>query len=638
MKLFIPVSVIIVFSWLFLSCTKDEKIFSSNNIPTQIRSNGEVQFDRDTDTNDGTVVLGQKRDNPFTVENINQAKAIVYGANMPDKYATHRYIQFKPTTEEHLDSLEDWETNGIIPLFDIPFEYEIISDGDTYFDPSAPDSIYTFQYASIPIGIELPNVPYEIIDELYIDKSDPLLLAESFLLTGNGEEINEYVFDGGLSTSKVGTYGTEVLSALMIPIVPDIPCPEGYEWMLVIEFDVINPNTGIPIYQWECVEIPPPPPPLINACGCPIPGNTRFPAGCLRVEHDFGLVPVEIASINVKDAWFGSDQTYTDENGCWRINRSYSGKVWMWVRFKNPNVKARDTRYWLSLRAVRDFAGRFNAPPYNNILVEYNSGAADNTSRVRRYWAAAHSLNTVNQYRNAAAGDGVPQPRTALNWTNAAGEGGAAAPMLQWNLFNSWPSFIAAVVFPPLYIASLAHLPDILNQYDINETAVRFTGTGFHELGHASHYSLAGEGYWVGYRNHIINNGGYGAFGNFNGNCCPGRVALGEAIGNFTGAIYGNTPAGGENFEWENNFIPRGLMWDLGDNTLGDNVTDPNDATITGLDNISGFTPSMIFNGLTPNVNDVRTYRDRLRTLHLGDTPNNAADFNNFVDLYDVFN
>ena len=46
----------------------------------------------------------------------------------------------------------------------------------------------------------------------------------------------------------------------------------------------------------------------------------------------------------------------------------------------------------------------------------------------------------------------------------------------------------------------------------------------------------------------------------------------------------------------------------------------------------------MIFNGLTPNVNDVRTYRDRLRTLHLGDTPNNAADFNNFVDLYDVFN
>ena len=61
MKLFIPVSVIIVFSWLFLSCTKDEKIFSSNNIPTQIRSNGEVQFDRDTDTNDGKVVLGQKR-------------------------------------------------------------------------------------------------------------------------------------------------------------------------------------------------------------------------------------------------------------------------------------------------------------------------------------------------------------------------------------------------------------------------------------------------------------------------------------------------------------------------------------------------------------------------------------------------
>lgn len=80
-------------------------------------------------------------------------------------------------------------------------------------------------------------------------------------------------------------------------------------------------------------------------------------------------------------------------------------------------------------------------------------------------------------------------------------------------------------------------------------------------------------------------------------------------------------------------------MYDLGDvfNPL-DIVTDPNDGTIYGADNISGFTPDMIFNGLTPNVDDIRSFRDRLRNLHLGDTPNNATDYNTFVDIYDVFN
>ena len=35
---------------------------------------------------------------------------------------------------------------------------------------------------------------------------------------------------------------------------------------------------------------------------------------------------------------------------------------------------------------------------------------------------------------------------------------------------------------------------------------------------------------------------------------------------------------------------------------------------------------------------DIRSYRKRLRTLHRGDTPNNAIDYDDFLDIYDVFN
>jgi len=165
--------------------------------------------------------------------------------------------------------------------------------------------------------------------------------------------------------------------------------------------------------------------------------------------------------------------------------------------------------------------------------------------------------------------------------------------------------------------------------------AAVFNGIGAHELGHASHYAIVGEGYWVGYRDHIVFNSGYGNFPGFIGNQV-GRVALGEAIGNYTGNLYGGTNAGGENLEFENGFIPRGLMFDLVD-TNDDRVTDPNTGESV-IENIEGFTPFMIFNALDNSTNDIRTYRDRLNALHLSDTPNTEEDFNNVIDVYDVFN
>ncbi|HFD31912.1 MAG TPA: hypothetical protein ENJ28_04255 [Gammaproteobacteria bacterium] len=637
--IFIVISVCALTS-LFYSCLKED-ILEPNQVKLQ-QENSTTQlspqaiFQKDDVDDEGKIILGNKRNNPFTIVNINQAKTILYGINAPNKMATHRYVKFMPNIQDHLAILEDWETQEEIPLFDFPLEYEILSDGESYIDPAVTDSIYTYQYASIPIETELPEVPYEVIDDLHLDTSDPLLLAESFWLTDNKDDINEYVFHGGLSKGLVESYGDDVIQALLIPEIPDEPCPPGYEWKLVIE---VEPDTGERIFKWECMPVDPPPPPPTNACGCPIPANPRNPAGCVRVFDDAAFIGVEIAMVKVKDTWFSSDITYTDANGCWRVNENYSGKVWMWVKFKNQNVKARDVGFWLSLFAVRDYVGKFTSPPYNNILVSYSNSSSNNSSKARKYWAAAHTLNTVNQYRNAAAASGVPLPPTGLNWTNAAGGGGAATPMLKGQLFSSWPSFLAVFLFPVdiIYFLSLPHLPDIVNQYASGETTSNFTDAGFHELGHASHYGLVGESYWFSYRNHIINNNGYGSFGNFNPGSNPGRVALGEAIGNFTGATFGSSFSGGEFFEWINNFIPAGLMWDIVDTPI-DIVTDPNNPAITGPDNISGFTPAMIFGSLTPNVNDIRDFRDRSRTLFIGSTPNTPAAYNTFVDIYDVFN
>jgi len=612
------------------SCAKDDNLeddFKQNsNLGLTLRSEGEGGELTYT-------ILGAKRENPFSVANMNRAKINLYGTDIPPISPTHQYIKFLPSMQEHLAYLEDWETERQVPLFDFPLEYEIIAVGQYYIDPLVSDSIYTYQYAIIPIGVGLPEVPFQVIDELYIDRSDPLLLAGAFILTGNKDEITEYVFNGGLRQEELLAYnGTSVEGIFEIPI-----CPNGCVAMLIYG------GIGIPLseWEWECDCTPPPPPPVsLNDCGCSIPGNVRNPAGCIRVDFDGLMQPVQIASIKVKDAWFTSNMTSTDVNGCWRVNETYSGNMWMWARFKNNNVKVRDRRYWLGIRTVQDNVGKFTAPPYNNISVDYGSGLEDNTSNERMYWAAAHTLNTVNDYRTRSSADGIPLPRTGLNWNNGHGDGAASAPMLQGITFSLWIEFLRVtdVTLAVVSYTSDILLPDITNQYDEEESALSFTGTGHHELGHASHHALAGEQYWLPYRIHVVNNGGYGFFPIFDPNSFPEHVALGEAIGNFTGALYGETQAGGENSEWEDNFIPRGLMWDLRDDTPSDIVIDPNNSIISGFDNISGFTPSMIFDALAPDVTSIRGFRNRLRVLHLAATPNSAAEYNTFVDIYDVFN
>ncbi len=654
------------------------------------------------------MLLGRKRNNPYALTNMRSAFGNLYTKSSIILDATHKYVKFLPSSQEHLVLLEDWETDTNVALFDFPLEYEILEAGEKYIDPAVSDSLYTYQYASVPVDISLPGVPNQVIEELFIPPYDSYLTEVAFYQVG--EE-----YDGNTSPHPEWSYPTEeedpnhpINKDNCTPACSNYPCcelgwedcdespcdfeeeppctpahpdwpkclavfpppppppPPTTEYCKCTEYTKIEDQYGnfdteeeefiVELLPGEtcddyegftetnetqvlisCTTFVPPPPPTLNGCGCPIPTNRRHPAGCVQVENDlFNHEAVQRVQVKVKDTWFTSDIAYTDDNGCWYVWDNHYGSVWMWVRFKNKNVKVRSIKHWLALRTVADYVDRFKSPPYNNITVQYGDGVTDNEGRARLYWACAHTMNTTNVYRNSAGADGIPLPRKGLNYLVRANDGASSAPMLQSTNFNlTFPFFDAiGIPLPTFLIQSV--LPDVINQYGPGERARAFNGTAHHELGHASHYELVGESYWVPYRKHIIANFGYGSFGDFNSGSDPGRVALGEAIGFFMGNRYGFTARGGENSEWVENFIPAGLMFDLGDTNV-DLVIDPNTGTSV-TDNISGFTPGMIFGALNQNVNDIRVFRDRLRILSLSDTPNTAPAYNTFVDGYDVFN
>lgn len=124
--------------------------------------------------NSGATVLGRQLKNPYSVENMRKALSNIppstrAGITEKDIKATHYYVRFSPKSFEELDILQQDST---VYWYDIPLDYEIIEYGNYYHDPSIPDNLPTFQYASIEVSkwpeISQLGIKYDILSELFI--------------------------------------------------------------------------------------------------------------------------------------------------------------------------------------------------------------------------------------------------------------------------------------------------------------------------------------------------------------------------------------------------------------------------------------------------------------------------------------
>ena len=154
----------------FLSVAAAALMFAACNEPL----NDAAEVEKDSlcfaKGNEG-FILGEKLENPYSLSTMRlaykQIKCLSKSASANDDFikATHLYIKFSPKTEEEYDLLTSDTTLDIYPY---PLDYDIISyDGD-YHDPELPDTIPTYQYASVPYSHKLPNIDYEILDSLFI--------------------------------------------------------------------------------------------------------------------------------------------------------------------------------------------------------------------------------------------------------------------------------------------------------------------------------------------------------------------------------------------------------------------------------------------------------------------------------------
>ena len=218
----------------------------------------------------------------------------------------------------------------------------------------------------------------------------------------------------------------------------------------------------------------------------------------------------------------------------------------------------------------------------------------------------------------------------------------ASAPMLAHMGFNSTG---VAWMFGQMDMGSsppneLNDLPDLVvvqaqnNPYPCNE----LRQTLYHEYGHTLHYFKTSDAFWGDNIYYSVSDGSYGE----DINTSPGNFfALSEGWADYVGHTfaflkYGNNLTDVVEFnEWTlqnvrgnyqqlleqvptffNDFIPRGLFYDL-----TDNATDPP----ADFDQISGFGINNIYSLLNTNMNTIQKFRDSWEEEH--PNANNALLF-----------
>ncbi|MDA3881741.1 MAG: hypothetical protein PF481_00480 [Bacteroidales bacterium] len=194
------------------ACQKEE------NIAESVTKSNESQFQ------EGMIQLGDKLDNPYTVENMRKAYQKIKDESQlktsdiseSNIEITHLYVRFLPKTDKEYAVLLNDTT---LEIFDYPLDYEVKEGGTYYHDPELPDSVYTWKYCAVDKTYDFPNIEYELLAELFLPESmeDEASLknfdtwsfwddleVEALKITGNYDESNETILksSNGLRRKK----------------------------------------------------------------------------------------------------------------------------------------------------------------------------------------------------------------------------------------------------------------------------------------------------------------------------------------------------------------------------------------------------------------------------------------------------
>jgi hypothetical protein len=519
----------------------------------------------DTDSVETITVLGNQLPNPYLIPNMRQAY-LNLGYDPNRAVVNDLYVSFLPSLSQlaTLDSVMD--SQGY-ELFDTPMDYEIISEGDYYQDPSIPDSLPTWQYAVVAPDFVAPSgMNYQVLAQIHIPPDDfTAVETEAESIAGGGGAMAPQQQTNSVNPNVLQCGAGYHWDYSLMKCVPN-ECTYGYHWDNGQQQCV--PNTCPAGYYWSDLDgtckpyntTPPAPAPY-----------AQIPKGCITVtDNNLGTQPGVRQIRIVAKRWFKIERTYTNDNGCFNLTKHFKNKVKIVAKFKNQYCNIRGIRglmLWQSLYAVRRTLGVYDGNQ-NNIVFNFDRFTTSTNQKGNRYWVAATANNAVLEHRDYCSQFGFSGPPLNLNiyitdWGIEAGL--ASTPLFGKRYWSNVPSSFVNTFLVGLasnsvplvgwYISFFSTIArtrlDMAVDYHINDMC-RFSSdhikeTFYHELSHASQYNQVGDTWYTNFVNaeldeaaaHPGANDKYNPYGDGHSSNSP-IIALGEAWGYHMGHFLAN--------------------------------------------------------------------------------------------------
>lgn len=377
----------------------------------------------------GMIVLGEKLEDPYTVENMTKALMKLYPtkAGSGTLTETDLYVRFLPDGQDEYDALEALG----VEMIDHPVDYEIVKEGDYYHDEEIPEGEITWQYAVVPAGFSFPSgIEYEVLDKCFLSEHQVVTRAgledidwdsverESFLLTGNGSLISE---------------GTKASAS-----------PSGRITIMDPEYD---PD------------------------------------------------PIGVSGVRVScNVFVKFDHCYTDEEGYYRMGKSFSFRPRYRLVFKN--VKGFAIGFNLILvPASFSTLGKFS-PEGVSVTIDSNSD--------RMLYCRSVVNNACYDYYESCSRNGASictPPSNLRLWLFRNLDASSAVMLQQGALIDG--SLLEAFLGEFTSLLKM-FLPDVTIGLKGQDTYQSIYGLAQHECAHASHYVQVGNGYWNPFIKFII--------------------------------------------------------------------------------------------------------------------------------------
>lgn len=376
------------------------------------------------------IVLGEQLEDPYSVENIQKAVLSLY--------PTKGRVDIRPTDYyvRFLPSGEEeydlLESMGV-NMVDHPLDYRIVREGDYYHDPQIPDSLITWQYAVVHPDFKFPDgIVWEKLDECYISENDVTTRASG--IDWEAVERESYRLTGNAPASGTTKGGGDYPAAK----------PKG-------RITVLDPA-----YDSE---------------------------------------PVGVAGVRVSmNSFVKFANTYTDEEGYYEADRTFSSEVRYRLVFKNRKGFSIGMNLLLCPASVSTLGK--GSPEGVSHLVK---PASDKKMFCRcvvnnagwDYWQGCSSGTS-----------GIRTPPSNLRIWLFQGMSESSTIMMQQGVLVD--GSVVGDFLGEYAVLVKMFLPDITVGIGGRTDYSSIYSTAVHELSHASHYCQVGNEYWEKYIRYIL--------------------------------------------------------------------------------------------------------------------------------------